>query len=337
MAIFPDGPLIAKWPLYYLGYKKARISTICAKARIGGEKGYAFKIKELGYAETQGDLIEGAEPLWNRFSNNSPGEFTFGGSEQYELGFRLKRDSGGKKYCFNIGGFRGYNPDATPSGVKDVVIRVAPNVLTKAVVRVCPSEYDWRKLDPSIKKIGLISDKKTIISDVVDYAPTNNYTPFMINIQTATPYTASLRLAPMNQFNDWSFLLPNEGKLEVLIKGRTVARMAINTPNGGGTSQPEELTTLAFDRLSLQILRRPNNAPGPSILKSVRYTISDENGEIVFNKTRTNTYPTKESVNFDWVDVGIGSYITVTIFMEPDVMAALQPYDYHLFVEAIYE
>lgn len=337
MAIFPTDDLQMQYVCYQLGFIKARLSTLCAKAKIGGEGGYAFKLKENGYTETQGNLIEGAEPLWNRFSNNSPGEFTFGGNGQYELGFRLKRDSGGQKYCFSLANFRGYNPEATPSGVKDTIIRVPSGVATKAIIYSCPSEYDWRKLDPSITQLAIVQDKKTIISEPIPYSPTNNYGPTFVNIKTTSPFTANLRLAPLNAQGDWSVLLPGEGKLEVLISGRSTARIAISTPYGGGTSNIIELSTMAFTTISADIMRRFNNTAGSSTLKEVKYVVTDSKGEIVYSKTRTNTYPTKETVSFDWGDVGVGSYIKVTIFVEQDVISNMEAYDFNLAITAIYK
>ena len=319
------------------GCPSTDLGTLCAKAKFGGEGGYAFKIVENGYQNTQGNLLENAQPYWNIFSNNSPGEWHVSGAG--EVAFKLKRSPDyPTRYCYSLGNFRGYNSNAAETYIKDTLVRVPTGLLSRAIVHACPSEYDWRKIDPSITQIGLIdADTGAIVGEPKAYAPTNNSVPFTVNIQTTSPYTKRLRLAPMNKFGDYSFRLPNYGELEVLIQGRTTARILVNSPYGGSVSKIEELTSMAFDRLSLQVLRRPNCRPFPTTLREVRYTISNENNEIVFNKTRTNTYPGKETVNFDWVDVGIGSYTYVAIYVEDDVKAALKPYDYNLTIEAVYK
>ncbi|MFI3315759.1 MAG: hypothetical protein R3Y04_08895 [Rikenellaceae bacterium] len=106
-----------------IGCPSNNLSHYCVKSKSGGIEGYAFQIIENGYTKDDGYLIQDAEPYFNIYSNEAPGEWVLltksSGWPRKELKYRLKRNEFGditvgqylftdQSYCFNLGAFAGY-------------------------------------------------------------------------------------------------------------------------------------------------------------------------------------------------------------------------------------
>jgi len=130
-----------------IGLGSHNVGTLCAKARSGGASGWAFRIKELGYSEYDGVLIDGAQPYFNIWSACSPAEFAFVNNT---IACRLKRDANGK-YCYRLGKFANYNHSATPlsfTGTGDTATYSSDNLPTYhyANFTVNLGSYDFRNM-----------------------------------------------------------------------------------------------------------------------------------------------------------------------------------------------
>ena len=117
-----------------IGLGSHDIGALCAKAKTGGTGGYAFNIVENGGATSDGTLITSAEPFFNKYSNESPGEWMLPASSTSPVYFRLKRsliDS--SRYAFMLGSFRGYDHSATPPSLPNVYaeIDISKNKIVK--------------------------------------------------------------------------------------------------------------------------------------------------------------------------------------------------------------
>lgn len=131
------------------GKLETRLSRLCAAARTGGKSGWAFNIVEAGGSATDGILIDGAEPYWNIYAKNSPGEwFIYGASN--ELRIRMKRESNASnaKYRFALEDFAGYNHDAIrpylfPEGMEIYVPQNQVSIVVGITIFWDFGEVDW--------------------------------------------------------------------------------------------------------------------------------------------------------------------------------------------------
>lgn len=142
------------------------IGNIIARAKSGGEGGYAFNIVENGYSETDGIMIRGAEPYWNIYSKNSPGQwFVYGASS--ELRVRIKREStaSNSKYRFSIGDFRGYNhaaikPYLFPEGSTIYVPQNQVSIVVGITIFWDFGEVDWKAAIGNYTHIHIMAGKE---------------------------------------------------------------------------------------------------------------------------------------------------------------------------------
>lgn len=130
------------------GKLDTRLSQLVAAAKTGGTNGYAFNIVEAGGAETDGILIDGAEPYWNIFSANSPGRWFIQGANS-ELNIRLRRED--SKYRFALGDFAGYNHDAVrpylfPEGDRIYITRSQYATIQGITIFWNFGEIDWESI-----------------------------------------------------------------------------------------------------------------------------------------------------------------------------------------------
>lgn len=333
MAIFPDGPLIAKWPLYYLGYKKARVSTLCAKASVGGKNGYAFNIVENGSGDWDGSLIEGALPKWNIYANNSPGEWVMG--EGFNLKFRLKHDAS-NKYCFSIGNFRGHNTDAPVFGVSDTVVRGSKGSTQTAIVGYELGEYDFTKVNPSVSKIQVLRDNFAL-TDLIDYPPTGTTAKAI-----TFPYTISaaesgvLNIGFCNQLGDLLFYLPNAGSWKVEVASDNFARIRMIHPAGSASTAAIDIVK-GSQAISGQMTKLAGFTNTPALLVKKEISVS-VNGTTVYTETQTSNFnPTLDTTFFSWVDVGVGSKIGISAAISTKVWSYVQDSDTQILITMTFE
>ncbi len=147
-----------------IGIASNNLSHYIVKAKTGGKDGYAFRIKENGYPRTDGELIDGAEPYFNIYSNFSPVEWLPSSSKGAATGYpifkcRLKRHPGtnividgetitSACYCFNLGLFAGYRHGAdAPSvtGEQDQYVNGLDIANAKVYFSFSPGSTYWYK------------------------------------------------------------------------------------------------------------------------------------------------------------------------------------------------
>lgn len=131
-----------------LGVSTRDVGMLCSGARSGGTSGSAFTVVEAGGTVNEGYLIDGAEPYFNIWSNNSPGEWVGPNLPQGDLRFRLKRDTAQARYCFSLGNYRNYDHAAiaASSGNPGIKIEVGSATTQKIEIRVKLGSYDWKKV-----------------------------------------------------------------------------------------------------------------------------------------------------------------------------------------------
>lgn len=124
------------------------VNYLITAAKSGGVNGRAFNTTQGGGNAYLGELIEGALPYWNIFSNESPGEWTVGIGDLNPLIFRLKRDKGGTRYAPMLGAFRNYKHNSVGPTDNDIDVRipVSGSKVQNLGIRYKTGEYDWRKL-----------------------------------------------------------------------------------------------------------------------------------------------------------------------------------------------
>ena len=181
--ILPSADLRADDIRDTIGIASNNLSHYIVKAKTGGKDGYAFRIKENGYARTDGDLIDGAEPYFNLYSNFSPAEWIPGTAKGTVTGYpvfkcRLKRHPGANIvvggetitsacYCFNLGAFAGYRHKAeAPSvtGEQDQYVNLDDFANAKVYFSFNPGATYWYKtlgLSASDCRYGLFVYGKT--------------------------------------------------------------------------------------------------------------------------------------------------------------------------------
>lgn len=130
------------------GCPSNKVNYLITAAKTGGVNGRAFNTTEGGGNAYLGELIGGARPYWNIFSNESPGEWTTGIGDINPLIFRIKRDSGGVKYAPMLGAFRNYKHNSVGPEDNNSTIDIATGSSTSQLVGMHyrTGEYDWRKV-----------------------------------------------------------------------------------------------------------------------------------------------------------------------------------------------
>lgn len=134
-----------------LGLSSTALMDIVSKAKVGGRNGRAFTTVEGGGTINEGYLIDGAEPFWNKWSNESPGEWVAPASVDGPLRLRIKRDAGGGRYAAMLGTFRGYNHNSSAPIVGGGEYHFTQGAGSGMLTRVFTfkprlGSYDWKKV-----------------------------------------------------------------------------------------------------------------------------------------------------------------------------------------------
>jgi hypothetical protein len=149
-----------------IGLASNKVGELCAKSKTGGTSGFAFNIAENGGQTWDGTLISGAEPYWNKYSNDSPGEWCLPANQTEPVYFRLKRDINiPSRYSFQLGGFRAYNHEAaaplTMSG--SLTYPWTGGILNTTLAPACRTgHYNWSKLGAGYVKTIIYNEDGTI-------------------------------------------------------------------------------------------------------------------------------------------------------------------------------
>lgn len=139
------------------------VGTLCAKARIGGTAGYAFKIAENGGSD--GSLIAGAEPYWNVWSANQPGEWIMNldlvDFTKSKIIHRLAIYN--ERYGFDLYRFSGHDIGSKApslSGSEEQINAGNTDVSVNFGIVYNFGNYDWRVVDTGHQYYKIVCVKK---------------------------------------------------------------------------------------------------------------------------------------------------------------------------------
>ena len=175
------------------------------KAKTGGSGGWAFKIVENGHSSGDGELIEGARPYWNIWSNNSPGEWISPSYVDGPLRFRLKRFLGNASlgYGANMHEFDGYiHSSSEPivgGGEYHFTQGSGSGMLTRTFTfKPRLGSYDWKKVSGATMYRAVVSGPNigTVYgtpATITSEAQSINIT-LTINTNNAGTYTYNLAI-----------------------------------------------------------------------------------------------------------------------------------------------
>lgn len=346
MAVFPDKVsynYVA--PRLGLGYFSAKnkisqlscLSTLVCSAIVGGVAtskryksgkvmNYAFNVPFVGGSVGDGRLIDGAQPRWNIWSNNSPGEWILpiaepGDPAIQECQFRLKHDSS-NEVRYDLADFAGYDPDAIPQSLPDIVYSGFEgqefNPILKGIVL---GSYDWKKVNPALQYVKLMSVNSRglaqNLSDPISLSSSNFNIPINFRIPAAET-SETLYLALCNQFGDEQAYLPNSGIITFVPVDYTFVIINVIISIDGyfarGRSDSSEIlsgyTTWGAKVTNTAMLR---NAPLGQLVRVV-YKATNADGETV-EKTRTAIDLLKDSPLYttDFKEIGVGTEIGVSV------------------------
>ena len=244
MAKFPDKVsynYVA--PRLGLGYFSAKdkisqlscLSTLVCSAIVGGKAtskkykngktmNYAFNVPFVGGSVGDGRLIDGAQPRWNIWSNNSPGEWILpiaepGDPAIQECQFRLKHDSS-NEVRYDLADFAGYDPDAiAPSLPKVVISGFNGDPFNTMITDVELGSYDWSKINPTLQYVRLVSvnsnDTINYLSDPVSLSSAELSILIKGSIPSAET-SKDMYLALCNSYGDEQAFIPNPGSITLV-------------------------------------------------------------------------------------------------------------------------
>lgn len=199
------------------------------RAKTGGTGGWAFKITENGFSSGDGELINGARPYWNIFSNNSPGEWIPSITADGPIRFQLKRFMGNSSlgYGANMHEFDGYEHNAVAPEDNNIThsVPVGANSAQNIGVRFRTGSYDWRKVSNTNYCKFVIYDGNSVVgqSDPVEITAINMtiVATIKMNISTVSAYTKQYKMrlilgrrAGANDFNSFGYV-PSESTLTI--------------------------------------------------------------------------------------------------------------------------
>lgn len=207
-----------------------------AKAKIGGMGGYAFSIVENGGTPNDGELILGASPFWNIFSNESPGEWVPPLLADGPVRFQLKRfiNNASMGYGFGLHLFDGYNHNAAapfPGGQPLEFTEGAGSGSVTYTVTLKPNtgSYNWAKISGATLFQSRVYNGSILMAQSTPVAISSGTVtisvPLTINTASVGVFRYKTRLyigsGSVNDFNSLGYI-PVEGEITVTITAKPV-------------------------------------------------------------------------------------------------------------------
>ena len=352
MAVFPDKVsynYVA--PRLGLGYFSAKdkisqlscLSTLVCSAIVGGVAtskryksgkvmNYAFNVPFVGGSVGDGRLIDGAQPRWNIWSNNSPGEWILpipdpGDPAIQECQFRLKHDSS-NQVRYKLTDFAGYDPDAVALSLPDIVYSGLEGQEFNTILRgIVLGSYDWKKVNSALQYVKLMRVNNRglaqNLSDPVSLSTPSLSVPIKFTIPAAET-SETLYLALCNRLGDEQAYLPNSGSITFVPVSYTFVIInvviSINGYFARGRSDAAEIlssaSTWGSKMLNTEMLR---NAPLGQLVRVV-YNSTNAAGETI-QKERTSIDYSRDSPLYttDFKEIGVGTKIGVSVRADTDM------------------
>lgn len=310
-----------------IGCPSVDLGTLCAKAKIGGKGGFAFGIKENGGTAKDGYMIADSLPYWNIYSNESPGHWTFGHDTNLPaiqpLVMRLKLDAS-NNYMFSLGSFGGYNHEALPPEIPDVLVSGLNGTSYDVMVRCKTGDYDWHKVS-NLNAIALVElDNGGNITEYLSEAYTftrNSPLNIPIHVSIATANAGTKRLAmglghkSSTDFNIQA-LLPVEGALTIKIDSYTQCIFIVKIQKDGYNATARSSAVRAdqvngtWDN-SVKNTAVLRNAPLASLTKITYEGTNSSGGTKTATRTSVDIIKDKPTSTSDFKETAIGSNVPV--------------------------
>lgn len=318
-----------------IGCPSTDLGTLCAKARVGGKGGYAFDIVENGSTAKNGYLIDEALPYWNIHSNESPGYWTYGHKTDLPpiqpLVMRLKIDSS-YNYMFSLGSFRGYDHEAQPPTVPDMLVQGLSGTEYDVMVRCRMGDYDWKKVDSTMDGVALFemngNNLGQQLSEAYDFSRNSPLNiPIHVSISTATVGTKDMVLA-LGQMSSHDFnamcILPVKGSLTTALQTYTMCRFTLVIQADGNTSTFRSGSSRADNTTGSWSNTIRNTAAMRQLplasLKKVTYVGTNADGEsITVERTQINISRDSPLNTSDFHEFPVGSSIGLSAAVDTTI------------------
>jgi hypothetical protein len=219
-----------------LGLSSTALMDIVSKAKVGGRNGRAFTTVEGGGTINEGYLIDGAEPFWNKWSNESPGEWVAPASVDGPLRLRIKRDAGGGRYAAMLGTFRGYNHNSSApivGGGTYEYVAVGGTTQFSTTLKPRTGSYNWTKVAGATLFQARVYDGSALIAQSTPTAIADMATivlSFTISLQSVYTkvYTTKLYIGTgtTNDFNSIGYI-PITDTITIVVKPKPVLSASV--------------------------------------------------------------------------------------------------------------
>lgn len=309
-----------------LGVSTNDVGTLCAKASSGGTNGFAFSIVEAGGNTGMGNLITGAEPLYNKFSPKQPAEWTPSISGGLWASYRLKRwmiDN--SRYGFGLHHFDGYDHNAASPSCPDVTIAGTLNQAVDVSTRYSIGSYDWERVFPLCKMClaelnsagNIITGRTSALVDISHGTQLGNYT-------TSVGANGEVRQLVIAIFQGTSPIayLPLPGSITFKLNQPSTATITIIADDYIGISNNINLGGTWGSSSIIGDIRRTASTPNRTLYLSKVHVRCTNNGQSTYNSDRAMnaTYDTIELNPREW---GVGSNMPVSAYMPAAVWNAI--------------
>lgn len=318
-----------------LGLGENDLALLITKAKSGGKEWLrpngnkqmlAFDVRETG--SELGNLIKGAIPYWNIYSNNSPGYWYL---SIPDVKFNLMEYN--NKYYFSLQCFDEYNHNSEVPMIENVSVRVLPGK-HNIFIPFSLGSYDWKKINGAThcRLVEMIAGNETpFASNVIPLRiDGGGRALFERTVGQSENHTLAIALCEADG-NSLTHLQPR-GSLSIGIAAYTSVTLTASVPGGGGRGRRDRV--YGDNSVIIDILRMANNN-GSGKLRTVHTKSYNSNEEIVYDKERL-----PDPIDTQWLDfhdIGVGTKIPVRAYIPSEAWTGLTSMDCNIQIFMDYE
>ena len=272
--------------------------------RAGTEKAAFLVNGAVGGAATDGRLVSGAEPYWNKWANNSPGLWYLPASSDDPVYFGLKKD--GSNQCYiDLADFSLHDlsaPAPIPFGLAQTFNKGAAgsSITFDAVLKIKTGNYNWAKAPlGGTHCMCLTYDSGGVLVSQSTHQPidtsnkfiTFDNVSFTVSTASVATYEWTSKIALCNSVGDVLAMLPVTGS--VVIK---IVAAAVNTVNVTIAGNPKVFQTgsTLIGGGSIYANGTYSNLFGISAnyrtLNSITYTIHDSTTNAIVSQSTVTSF-----------------------------------------------
>lgn len=208
--------------------------------RAGTEKSAFLVNGAVGGAATDGRLVTGAEPYWNKWANNSPGLWYLPDNSANPVYFGLKKDASNQHYI-DLADFSLHDlsaPEPTPFGFSHTYQKGAAGSSTTfdAVLKIKTGNYNWAKA-PTLathckcytydSSNNLISQSTHLPIDTSNKFITFNNVSFTVSTASIAKYEWTTKIVLCNSVGDDLAVIPVYGSIVIEIVAAVVNTLKV--------------------------------------------------------------------------------------------------------------